>query len=174
MRRCRSGCEAWREGTADTVRLEEWGLRVPDAGSLDDVLAQPPRVTQPPSPATNPPLPAVAGSQRHPMGSKKAMTIKVGDTIPSMKLMVATPEGPKETSTDDIFKGKKVVLFAVPGAFTPTCSAKHLPGFVQNADAIKAKGVDAIACISVNDAFVMGAWGKDQGTGCLLYTSRCV
>jgi glutaredoxin/glutathione-dependent peroxiredoxin len=93
------------------------------------------------------------------------MTIKVGDTIPSMKLMVATPEGPKETSTDEIFKGKKVVLFAVPGAFTPTCSAKHLPGFVQNAEAIKAKGVDTIACIAVNDAFVMGAWGKDQGTG---------
>ncbi|HEY8288043.1 MAG TPA: peroxiredoxin [Acetobacteraceae bacterium] len=93
------------------------------------------------------------------------MTIKVGDTIPSMKLMMATPEGPKETSTDDIFKGKKVVLFAVPGAFTPTCSAKHLPGFVQNADAIKAKGVDTVACIAVNDAFVMGAWGKDQGTG---------
>lgn len=92
------------------------------------------------------------------------MTIKVGDTIPSMKLMVATSDGPKETSTDDIFKGKKVVLFAVPGAFTPTCSAKHLPGFVQNSDAIKAKGVDTIACISVNDAFVMGAWGKDQGT----------
>jgi peroxiredoxin (alkyl hydroperoxide reductase subunit C) len=95
----------------------------------------------------------------------KPMTIKVGDTIPSMKLMVATAEGPKETSTDDIFKGKKVVLFAVPGAFTPTCSAKHLPGFVQNAEALKAKGVDEIACISVNDAFVMGAWGKDQGTG---------
>ena len=93
------------------------------------------------------------------------MTIKVGDAIPSMKLMKATSEGPKETSTDEIFKGKKVVLFAVPGAFTPTCSAKHLPGFVQNADAIKAKGVDTIACISVNDAFVMGAWGKDQGTG---------
>lgn len=92
------------------------------------------------------------------------MTIKVGDTIPSMKLMVATSEGPKETSTDDIFKGKKVVLFAVPGAFTPTCSAKHLPGFVQHADEFKAKGVDTIACISVNDAFVMGAWGKDQGT----------
>ncbi len=92
------------------------------------------------------------------------MTIKVGDTIPSMKLMAATAEGPKETSTDDIFKGKKVVLFAVPGAFTPTCSAKHLPGFVQNADAFKAKGVDTVACISVNDAFVMGAWGKDQGT----------
>ena len=90
------------------------------------------------------------------------MTIKVGDTIPSMKLMVATPDGPKETSTDEIFKGNKVVLFAVPGAFTPTCSAKHLPGFVQNAAALKAKGVDTIACISVNDAFVMGAWGKDQ------------
>ncbi|HEX5325452.1 MAG TPA: peroxiredoxin [Acetobacteraceae bacterium] len=90
------------------------------------------------------------------------MTIKVGDTIPSMKLMKATPDGPKETSTDEVFKGKKVVLFAVPGAFTPTCSAKHLPGFVQNADAIKAKGVDTIACIAVNDAFVMGAWGKDQ------------
>jgi peroxiredoxin len=91
------------------------------------------------------------------------MTIKVGDTIPSMKLMVATAEGPKETSTDEIFKGKKVVLFAVPGAFTPTCSAKHLPGFVQNAEALKAKGIDTVACISVNDAFVMGAWGKDQG-----------
>ena len=93
------------------------------------------------------------------------MTIKVGDKIPSMKLMVATADGPKETSTDEIFKGKKVVLFAVPGAFTPTCSAKHLPGFVQNAEAMKAKGVDTIACISVNDAFVMGAWGKDQQAG---------
>jgi peroxiredoxin (alkyl hydroperoxide reductase subunit C) len=93
------------------------------------------------------------------------MTIKVGDTIPSMKLMVATADGPKEISTDEIFKGKKVVLFAVPGAFTPTCSAKHLPGFVQHADDLKAKGVDTIACIAVNDAFVMGAWGKDQGTG---------
>ena len=83
------------------------------------------------------------------------MTIKVGDSIPSMKLMMGTADGPKEVSTDDLFKGKTVVLFAVPGAFTPTCSAKHLPGFVQNADAIKAKGVDTIACISVNDAFVM-------------------
>src|ERR1700761_9140610 len=83
------------------------------------------------------------------------MTIKVGDTIPSMKLMVATADGPKEISTDEIFKGKKVVLFAVPGAFTPTCSAKHLPGFVQYADALKAKGVDTVACIAVNDAFVM-------------------
>jgi glutaredoxin/glutathione-dependent peroxiredoxin len=93
------------------------------------------------------------------------MTIKVGDTIPSMKLTMATPEGPKEVSTDEIFRGKKVVLFAVPGAFTPTCSAKHLPGFVQNADKIKAKGVDTVACIAVNDAFVMNAWGKDQKVG---------
>ena len=92
------------------------------------------------------------------------MTIKVGDQIPSAKLRHMTAEGPKEISTDDIFKGKKVVLFAVPGAFTPTCSAKHLPGFVQNAEAIKAKGVDTIACLAVNDAFVMGAWGKQQGT----------
>jgi len=91
------------------------------------------------------------------------MTIKVGDTIPSMKLMMATPEGPKETSTDEIFKGKKVVLFAVPGAFTPTCSNRHLPGFVENADAFRAKGVDTIACIAVNDVFVMGAWGRQQG-----------
>ena len=91
--------------------------------------------------------------------------IKVGDAIPSMKLMKATAEGPKEVATDDIFTGKKVVLFAVPGAFTPTCSAKHLPGFVQNAAALKAKGVDSIVCLSVNDAFVMGAWGKDQGVG---------
>jgi len=97
-------------------------------------------------------------------GSKKSMTIKVGDTIPSMKLMAATTDGPKEISTDEIFKGKKVVLFAVPGAFTPTCSAKHLPGFVQNAAALKEKGVDTIACVAVNDAFVMGAWGKEQGT----------
>jgi glutaredoxin/glutathione-dependent peroxiredoxin len=92
------------------------------------------------------------------------MAIKVGDRIPSAKLRHMTAEGPKEISTDDIFKGKKVVLFAVPGAFTPTCSVKHLPSFVQNADAIKAKGVDTIACLAVNDAFVMGAWGKAQGT----------
>ncbi|MBV8456102.1 MAG: peroxiredoxin [Acetobacteraceae bacterium] len=91
------------------------------------------------------------------------MAIKVGDTIPSMKLMMATPEGPKEISTDEIFKGKKVVLFAVPGAFTPTCTFKHLPGFVEQADEFKAKGVDTVACIAVNDAFVMGAWAKAQG-----------
>src|SRR5579875_3512231 len=90
------------------------------------------------------------------------MTIKVGDSIPSMKLTEATPDGPQEVSTDDIFKGKKVVLFAVPGAFTPTCSAKHLPGFVAQAAAIRSKGVDTIACLSVNDPFVMGAWSKDQ------------
>jgi peroxiredoxin (alkyl hydroperoxide reductase subunit C) len=88
--------------------------------------------------------------------------IKVGDQIPSMKLMKATADGPKEVSTDEIFKGRKVVMFAVPGAFTPTCSAKHLPGFVQNFDALKAKGVDEVVCMAVNDAFVMGAWAKDQ------------
>ncbi|MDA8251129.1 MAG: peroxiredoxin [Rhodospirillales bacterium] len=91
------------------------------------------------------------------------MTIKVGDQIPSMKLMTPMPDGPKEISTDEIFKGKKVVLFAVPGAFTPTCSAKHLPGFVERVDEIRAKGVDTVACMAVNDVFVMGAWGKDQG-----------
>jgi glutaredoxin/glutathione-dependent peroxiredoxin len=93
------------------------------------------------------------------------MTIKVGDTIPSMKLTTPSADGPKEISTDEIFKGKKVVLFSVPGAFTPTCSAKHLPGFIQQADALKAKGVDTIVCLAVNDAFVMGAWAKDQGVG---------
>jgi peroxiredoxin (alkyl hydroperoxide reductase subunit C) len=91
------------------------------------------------------------------------MTIKPGETIPVMKLMVATPDGPKEVSTDELFTGRKVVLFAVPGAFTPTCSAKHLPGFVQHLDAILAKGVDSIICMAVNDAFVLGAWARDQG-----------
>jgi peroxiredoxin (alkyl hydroperoxide reductase subunit C) len=91
------------------------------------------------------------------------MTIKVGDSIPAAKLMTPTPDGPKEITTDEIFKGKKVVLFAVPGAFTPTCSAKHLPGFVQFADQIRAKGVDTVACMAVNDAFVLNAWAKDQG-----------
>jgi len=93
------------------------------------------------------------------------MTIKVGDKIPNATLYHMTQDGPAPVTTDDIFKGKKVVLFALPGAFTPTCSAKHLPGFVANAAAIKARGVDTIACLSVNDAFVMGAWGKDQGVG---------
>jgi len=93
------------------------------------------------------------------------MTIKVGDKIPSATLMQMKDGGPKPVKTDELFAGKKVVVFALPGAFTPTCSAKHLPGFVQNADAIKAKGIDAIACVSVNDAFVMGAWGDQQKVG---------
>jgi peroxiredoxin len=93
------------------------------------------------------------------------MTIKVGDKVPSATFREMTPDGPKQVSTDDLFADKKVALFALPGAFTPTCSAKHVPGFVQNYEALKAKGVDTIACVSVNDAFVMGAWGKDQGAG---------
>ncbi|MFC7477179.1 peroxiredoxin [Dankookia sp. GCM10030260] len=93
------------------------------------------------------------------------MTIQVGDSIPSAKLMQGTAEGPKEITTEALFGGKTVVLFGVPGAFTPTCSAKHLPGYVQQFDALKAKGVDTVACMAVNDAFVMGAWGKDQGVG---------
>ncbi len=93
------------------------------------------------------------------------MAIQVGDTVPNGALKHMGANGPEEISSDDLFKGKKVVLFALPGAFTPTCSAKHVPGFVQHADEIKAKGVDTIACLSVNDAFVMGAWGKDQAVG---------
>jgi len=91
------------------------------------------------------------------------MTIKVGDSMPAVTMTQATAEGPKEVALAEMVAGKTVVLFGVPGAFTPTCSAKHLPGFVQHAAALKAKGVDVIACMSVNDAFVMGAWGKDQG-----------
>ncbi|MCZ6886388.1 MAG: peroxiredoxin [Alphaproteobacteria bacterium] len=92
------------------------------------------------------------------------MTIAVGDKIPSVTVQRKTADGIDQVSTDDFFPGRKVVLFAVPGAFTPTCSQKHLPGFVANADAIKAKGVDEIACVSVNDAFVMDAWGAGHGT----------
>ena len=92
------------------------------------------------------------------------MTINVGDKIPSVTLKQLTPEGVKEFTTDDIFRGKKVVLFAVPGAFTPACSQRHLPGYVDKAANLKAKGVDEIACVAVNDAFVMGAWGKEQKT----------
>ena len=91
------------------------------------------------------------------------MAIKVGDKLPSAILMEMKGGTPQPVKTDDFFGGKKVAVFALPGAFTPTCSAKHLPGFIQHADAIKAKGIDAIACISVNDAFVMGAWGDQQG-----------
>jgi peroxiredoxin len=90
------------------------------------------------------------------------MAIKVGDKVPAAKLQIKTKDGVQTKTTDELFGGKKVVLFALPGAFTPTCSAKHLPGFVNNFQAIKAKGVDAIACLSVNDAFVMDAWGRDQ------------
>ncbi|RVT91485.1 peroxiredoxin [Rhodovarius crocodyli] len=93
------------------------------------------------------------------------MTIQVGDSIPSVKVMLATAEGPKEADTTALFAGKTVALFGLPGAFTPTCSAKHVPGYVANEAALKAKGVDAIVCLSVNDAFVMGAWGKDQQVG---------
>jgi peroxiredoxin len=91
------------------------------------------------------------------------MAIKVGDTLPNATFRVMTAEGPKPKTTDEVFKGKKVVLFAVPGAFTPTCSKNHLPGFVQNAGAIRAKGIDAIAVTSVNDAFVHDAWKKASG-----------
>ncbi len=93
------------------------------------------------------------------------MTIKAGERMPSGKLKTMTADGPKDLSTDDLFKGKKVVLFSVPGAFTPTCDAKHLPGFVQNAEQLKAKGVDTIACMAVNDVFVMNAWGKHSNVG---------
>lgn len=90
------------------------------------------------------------------------MTIQVGDKMPEGALMQMTADGPAPITTSELFDGKKVVLFAVPGAFTPTCSAKHVPGFVAKAADLKAKGVDTIACLSVNDVFVMDAWGKDQ------------
>ena len=93
------------------------------------------------------------------------MTIKVGDKLPSITLKYMNKDGMQTATTDDLFKGKKAVLFGLPGAFTPTCSAKHLPGFVTHADDLKKKGVDVIACLSVNDAFVMDAWGKAQNAG---------
>ena len=91
------------------------------------------------------------------------MTIKVGDHLPTSTFTVMTADGPKPQTTDEIFKGKKVVLFAVPGAFTPTCHKNHLPGFLTNADKIKAKGIDTIAVTGVNDVFVMDAWKKVSG-----------
>jgi peroxiredoxin len=91
------------------------------------------------------------------------MTIAVGDKIPAVTLTKVTASGPDAVSTADFFAGRKVALFSVPGAFTPTCSARHLPGFVEKADALKAKGIDEIACTAVNDAFVMGAWGTAGG-----------
>ena len=93
------------------------------------------------------------------------MTIAVGDKLPAATIFKLTADGPEAVETQDFFSGRKVVLFAVPGAFTPTCSAKHLPGYVEHAAAIKAKGVDEIACISVNDPFVMGAWGTASNAG---------
>ena len=93
------------------------------------------------------------------------MTIQIGDTIPAATLITATAEGPQPISTDEMFKGKTVALFAVPGAFTPTCSVKHLPGFVENRQALTDKGIDTVACISVNDAFVMTAWAQSQDIG---------
>ncbi len=91
------------------------------------------------------------------------MAIKIGDSLPKATFMTMTAEGPAPVTTDQLFGAKRVALFAVPGAFTPTCSAKHLPGFKEHAADLKAKGVDTIACVSVNDMFVMKAWAKDQG-----------
>ncbi|GAA0301583.1 peroxiredoxin [Sphingomonas oligophenolica] len=93
------------------------------------------------------------------------MTISVGDRLPSTTLVKATANGPEQISSDEYFKGRKVALFSVPGAFTPTCSAKHLPGYLDKADELKAKGVDEIACTAVNDAFVMDAWSKSADAG---------
>ena len=92
------------------------------------------------------------------------MTISVGDKLPDIKLVKATADGPQQVQSSEYFAGKKIALFAVPGAYTPTCSAKHLPGFVEQAGELKAKGVDEIACTSVNDPFVMGAWNNDAGS----------
>ena len=92
------------------------------------------------------------------------MTIAIGEKLPDVKLMKAGENGPEPVQSADYFAGKKVALFSVPGAFTPTCSAKHLPGFVEKAEDLKSKGIDEIACTAVNDAFVMGAWGKAAGS----------
>lgn len=91
------------------------------------------------------------------------MTIKAGDKVPAGSLGIMKKDGPGAITTDELFKGRKVVLFSVPGAFTPTCSKSHLPGFVQNFAALMAKGVDTVACMAVNDVFVMDAWGKSAG-----------
>ncbi len=91
------------------------------------------------------------------------MSIQIGDRLPNTTLMKATPEGPQPVNSEEYFRGRRVALFSVPGAFTPTCSARHLPGFVEKAEQLRAKGVDEIACTAVNDAFVMGAWGQSAG-----------
>ena len=92
------------------------------------------------------------------------MTIKVGDKLPEATFMKATADGPQPVASGDFFKGRRIALFSVPGAFTPTCSARHLPGYVDKADELRAKGIDEVACTAVNDAFVMGAWGKSSGS----------
>ena len=93
------------------------------------------------------------------------MTIKVGEEIPSITLRIMGADGPKDITTDEIFRGGKVAVFGLPGAFTPVCSAKHLPGFVNNAEALRKRGIDRVACVSVNDAYVMDAWGKALNVG---------
>ncbi|MFT5439246.1 MAG: peroxiredoxin [Alphaproteobacteria bacterium] len=93
------------------------------------------------------------------------MAINEGDKVPAATFKVMGEDGPQDLTSNDLFTGKTVALFSLPGAFTPTCSAKHLPGFVQNADALKGKGVDTIVCTAANDVFVMAAWGKDQNVG---------
>jgi len=93
------------------------------------------------------------------------MSIKIGENVPEANFMTMGADGPEPLTSSDLFAGKRVALFAVPGAFTPTCSAKHLPGFKEQADALRSKGIDTIACTSVNDVFVMGAWGAEQNVG---------
>jgi peroxiredoxin len=104
-------------------------------------------------------------SRGRPQIRREIMAIHVGDTLPSATFMTFGASGPEPITSDQLFKGKKVALFALPGAFTPTCSAKHLPGFKEHAAEFRAKGVDTIACVSVNDVFVMKAWGENQGVG---------
>jgi peroxiredoxin len=99
------------------------------------------------------------------------MTISVGERLPEATFMTMTDEGPQKVSTSELFAGQKVVLFAVPGAFTPTCHTRHLPGFIQLADAIKAKGIERIACVAVNDVFVLGAWARQLGADGIQFLS---
>jgi peroxiredoxin len=93
------------------------------------------------------------------------MSIKVGDRLPKASFVKATPDGPQPIDSEDYFRGRRIALFSVPGAFTPTCSARHLPGFVEKVDELKAKGVDEVACTAVNDAFVLNAWSESAGAG---------
>src|SRR5205807_1183560 len=114
---------------------------------------------------TSPSLRRPHWAERRQRTRDNPMTIKVGDKVPTATLRYLSPEGPKEITTDELFRGKRVALFAVPGAFTPACSQRHLPAYVDKAAEIKAKGIDTIACVAVNDAFVMNAWGKAQDVG---------